>query len=298
MTTSESADDASRKGIASLTTLGRTKKKGSTLGQTSLANPQGIMEKGVNDQQSNFIAVTDASSSIDLKISLRPTTETPSGLVPESSTVNVQSPTTKSSNGVPDEQQLLQFRINACKQIACTEAFRSKHCPPPKAPGYSFAPSQPKDSFSPDKESITTNEILLPSHKSPTEEQLKPTSKPGSLAPADAHDMHKDFSLRSNLIMERIRFELILNDFSAATDVRTKALLVFAKFHNIDPSCKILPYHSDDDLQHQMFASHHNLPTSPDLMTKYVSSPMLHPRTQRLVFHTRFCTVISLLEMK
>jgi hypothetical protein len=234
----------------------------------------------------------------------------------------------QSSSLAFDRKMLLQAQFNARERIARTEAFRSKHTPKPKEPGHYVSSLTSKDSFRPFKDSNTNSENtqsqghtnaqassdkteipkfkslpkkLEPAHslnsnlKDPPEEssdtpkEIKPAPK--TVTPALTNldqDTHKDFSLRPSLIIERIWFELIMTDSSADIDVRTKALLVFAKFINIDLSRKILTYNSEDKLQHQMLESHHDLPQPADLMSKYVSSPMLHPRTKRLVFHTRF----------
>ncbi len=186
MTISESADNDPRKGIAALTTLGRTKKKGSSFGQKISANHVGVVKKGVVEH-SNFIAVSDASKPVDLKISLRPTISNPSASVlgPSNDTTKTRPPTQphkaekhqellaadnlKSSptpfpQDAPDKQMLLQAHINAQERITLTEAFRSKHRPQPNAPGHHLSASQPKDLFRPAKDSVTNSESSLPSH--------------------------------------------------------------------------------------------------------------------------------------
>ncbi len=113
----------------------------------------------------------------------------------------------------------LRDQNNATNSIAGAEAFWS---------GETFkkidstSPKQTPESFNSIPES--TNEKALLSNDAPT----------------------KDFSLRSDLLSERVRFEIILPNNSNAVDVRTKALLVFAKFVNLDPSRKIIPYLSED----------------------------------------------------
>ena len=107
----------------------------------------------------------------------------------------------------------------------------------------------------------------------------------------------KDYSMRANLIMEKIRFEVIL-DSAEEVDIRTKALVIIGKFVNLDPSRKIIAYHDDDEGNFPLLENAHDLPVPIDQMCKYISAPMFHTKAKKVVFHTRFRSVISLLEMK
>jgi hypothetical protein len=106
-----------------------------------------------------------------------------------------------------------------------------------------------------------------------------------------------DFSMRSKMITERIRFEIMLDSIEGV-DVRTKALVLFGKLINADPTRKILPYYDEDEEQFSLLEKPHDLPTDLDKMTKYIVAPMLNTKAKKLQFHTRFRSVTSILEMK
>ena len=107
----------------------------------------------------------------------------------------------------------------------------------------------------------------------------------------------KDYSTQVNLITERIRFEIMLDSVEEA-DIRTKALVIIGKIANLDPSRKIIAYHDDDEDTYPTLENAHDLPASIDEMCKYISAPMFHTKAKKIIFHTRFRSVISLLEMK
>ena len=48
------------------------------------------------------------------------------------------------------------------------------------------------------------------------------------------------------MINERVRFEIIL-DSTTDINVRTKALVIFGKLINLDPSRKVLSYQDEDE---------------------------------------------------
>jgi hypothetical protein len=52
----------------------------------------------------------------------------------------------------------------------------------------------------------------------------------------------QDYSLRSLMVTERIRFEILLESADSDIDFRTKALVILGKLCNIDPSRKLMPY--------------------------------------------------------
>ncbi len=107
-----------------------------------------------------------------------------------------------------------------------------------------------------------------------------------------------DYStMRSSLITECIRFEILLDD-TADVDVCTKALVIFGKLVNVSPFCKIVAYHDEDSNRCPFLDKSHDLPTPIKEMSKYVSAPILNHKARKLHFHARFRSVVSLLEMK
>ncbi len=105
----------------------------------------------------------------------------------------------------------------------------------------------------------------------------------------------KDFSMRSTLITER--FEIILDSVDDV-NLRTKALVIFGKLINVDPSRKMIAYYNNDEPQYPILENTYDLPIPIDQMSKYISAPLLNPKAKKLMFHTRFRSVTSLLEMK
>jgi hypothetical protein len=143
----------------------------------------------------------------------------------------------------------------------------------------------------PESDSAT---ILFPDSSSETIQFPNQSKSTTSVQP---ESRPKDYSMRSNMITERIRFELVLDSIENV-DVRTKALIIFGKLINVDPSRKILSFLEDDERSSPLLEKAHDLPQPIDKMSKYLASPMLNPKTKRLQFHTRFRSVTSLLEMK
>ncbi len=99
------------------------------------------------------------------------------------------------------------------------------------------------------------------------------------------------------MVYERIRFEIILDDIDSV-DIRTKSLVIFGKFVNVDPSCKLLPYYDQDMKQFPPLEKTQNLPQDVTNLSKYLSAPMVNPQGKKLLFHARFRTVMPLQEMK
>ena len=100
------------------------------------------------------------------------------------------------------------------------------------------------------------------------------------------------------MVTERIRFEVILEEKSSDIDVRTKALVIFGKLTNIDPSRKVMPYHDSDISDFPILAKTHDIPVSINEMSQIHFCPIYNPKNNKLQFHSRFRTVTSLLEMK
>ncbi len=107
----------------------------------------------------------------------------------------------------------------------------------------------------------------------------------------------KDYSMRANMITERIKFEVLLDSIEEV-DVWTKALVIIGKLVNVDPSRKMMAYHETDEDQFPILEKSQDLPEPIEHMSKYISAPMLNPKAKKLIFHTRFRSVTSLLEMK
>ena len=297
MTISSSADDDPRKGIAELTSLGKTKKKGDPPRKTGV-DTSGESKKFGATGEAKVIAANDARFPVDLNVSLDPLNDP---IIPvqdpfsayknktllrkksrESAKKKVllalSNKETSQKIALPDkektphdEQMILRDQNNSTNSTLGAEVCQSGDTFKKIAP---TSPKQIPESFNSIPES--TNEKARLSYESPTE----------------------DFSLRSDLLSERVRFEIILPDNSNAVDVRTKALLVFAKFVNLDPSRKIIPYLSEDMQKYPMLDKHHDIPSESEKMSKYVSSPMYNPKGKKLVFYTHFRTTFPLSEMK
>ncbi len=166
---------------------------------------------------------------------------------------------------------------------------RSPYIPPTpeeinrhKKSGYRrSAPSQATDTLKPilEQESIPSSSSLEGTDSQENEETKK-----------------KDYSIRTNMVNERIRFEILLDKSTEEVDIRPKALVILGKLVNLDPSRKIMAYHDTDHTDYPMLNQSFDLPLPIEAMSKYVSAPM--SRSRKLQFHTRFCTVTSLLEMK
>ena len=252
MTTSAVDDDDPRNDIAVLTTLGKTKKTAALFSKSGIKNKEGHQQKSPSGDF-KFIAVNDATETIDLNISLHPTND------PEASHQVFQGTET---NGVEHERP-----VNVLPDSILSPA-------PHNASLYD----------TPKRSQIRKYTTLIPDNSTLKEDENQ-NPKP------------KDYSLRSSMITERIKFEIFLEDIDEV-DIRTKALVIFGKIINIDPSRKILAYHEDDELQYPLLEKHQDLPSRIDDMSKYISAPMLNSKSKKLQFYTRFRSVTSLLEMK
>ncbi len=99
------------------------------------------------------------------------------------------------------------------------------------------------------------------------------------------------------MINERIQFEIEL-DSTDDMDVCTKALVIFEKHLNLDSSRKVISYQEHDEAIFSLLEKTHDLPQDLESMTKYIAAPMMHQKSKKSQFHTRFRSVTSLLEIK
>ena len=173
-------DDDPRKGIAALFTLGKIKKKGSSIGKEKNMKDKNT-EKLSSSKNFNFISVSDATQPVDLNISLQP-------------------------NKAPMELILgPPITTPPTKQVSDQGSKRLQ-------PGGNMAPILEETPL------VDSSQILI-SLVSSGKENPKP----------------KDYSMRGNMITERIKFEILL-DSTEDIDVRTKALVIIGKLVNLDPS--------------------------------------------------------------
>ncbi len=56
----------------------------------------------------------------------------------------------------------------------------------------------------------------------------------------------KDFLMQSNLITERIRFEILLDSIEEV-EIRSKAIVIIGKIANVDPTRKVVAYNEDNE---------------------------------------------------
>ncbi len=105
-------------------------------------------------------------------------------------------------------------------------------------------------------------------------------------------------SLQSHMVTERIPFKVILDKTISEIDVRTKALVIFGKLTNIDPSRIVMPYHDSNLSDFLILATNHYIPASINKMSKYIFALMYNPKNNKLQFHSCFWTVTSNLQMK
>jgi hypothetical protein len=232
MTTLSPDDDNPRKGIAALTSLGKTKKKADHSSMTGST----IKEEATKNEKTGnptVIAINDDRVPVDFNLPPRPTNDFPPSVL-----------------GPP---------------------------PPPMKSTHAFDRT-PKRSQG--------------RHKIPPIPEEKPLTTEEQAAPKP-----KDYLMRSSMITERIRFEILL-DTSEEVDIRTKALVIFGKIINVDPSRKVIAYHDEDEDLFPLLENSHDLPIPLDHMCKYISAPMLNLKAKKVQFHTRFRSVTSLLEMK
>ncbi len=183
MATLSSASAVPVKGIAELTSLGRTKKKGLFFPKTSIGKQAGEQKIGDNEG-AQFIAIHDVRNPVDLNISLRPSPDLPAN----APCPHKLKPHESHTFGKTEKRSQARQTI----PTICEE--------------------EPMDTF------VTSASSHNASHPSKT-----------------TNEVPSDFSLRLNLITESIRFEVFLSKSSPDVDVRTKALLIFAKFANLDP---------------------------------------------------------------
>ncbi len=219
-----------------LTTLGKTKKKAALFSKSGIKNKEEEQQKSPSGDF-KFIAVNDATETINLNISLRPTND------PEASHPVVQG--TETNDSVEYERPVNDF---------------------------------------PDSISGSASHKVLPSD-TPKRSQIRkyiPQIPENSTLKEDEnqHPKKKDYSLQSSMITERIKFEIFLEDIDEV-DVRTKALVIFGKIINIDPSRKILAYHDDDEPQYPILEKSQDLPSRIEDMSKYISAPMLNSKSKK-----------------
>jgi hypothetical protein len=106
-----------------------------------------------------------------------------------------------------------------------------------------------------------------------------------------------DFSMRSTMHSEKVRFEVHL-DPAQTVDLRTQVILIFEKILIGDPSRKIVCYDENDRKTYPPLAKPHHLPVDHVDLLRYIAGPKHNPKTRRLMFHMRFLTVRSIYEMK
>jgi hypothetical protein len=301
MTISSPDAEAFGKGIAALTSLGKTKKKRDH-------SPEGTNENNVlsNKPKSNtstVVAADDARAPSNLGNSLRPSSDHSASHDTSTSFLSfhhlqktlLKKPKKKEKNSV--------FKVvedQGSKDDGDTESPRMLRPPHPSDSGRSpYVPPTLEEinrynHSGPRRSGILTSDALEPileTKPSPPDLFVENREK------SDDVKM-KDYSIRSHMVTERIRFEIFLEHSGEEVDVRTRALVVFGKLVNLDPSRKIMAYHDDDSENYPILQQAHDLPVSIDALSKYISAPMFNPKAKKIQFHTRFCTVTSLLEMK
>ena len=264
MTISESDDDDPRKGIAVLTTLGRTKKKGVKQGQSEKEKNEEKHKQG-DAGFSKILADNEARLPIELSPPLQ-TNAFPDSVLgpPQKTKLRSQKQSEESSKKTHDFDRVPKRSQGRGNIFQGTEFVKASSLMP-----------------IPEKAQETLSNDPVGTNKSTLYQDTKP----------------KDYSMRSKMITERIRFEIVLES-ADNVDVRTKALVIFGKLINVDPSRKILAYNEDDEDSFPLLEKSHDLPLDLDKMSKYLAAPMLHPKAKRLQFHARFRSVTSLLEMK
>ncbi len=135
--------------------------------------------------------------------------------------------------------------------------------------------------------------------------QILPTSTPPGLnrhptiAPAQATPSSQHLE-EDKVSIERLKIEIYLgtDDFDVAT-LHTKALVLFGKIVNEDPSRKLMPYKGTDEKNWKTLLKIHDLPPQTMAsMRKYIADPRINPGTKRLVFYSRFSTIKPLGQLK
>jgi hypothetical protein len=274
MTISSPDDDDPRKGIAAVTSLGRTKKKAGLGGASATGMKEEMHENG-STAESHFIAISDATKPIDLNMTLRPSNVLPTSILE------------------PSISQAGHTLDKAPKRFTSRQLFPTI---PEKTPLAETDAKAPSGSHHTTPKKVGNPAI---SHSDPAVlEQTGKNFLPITSDKVTAEIKGKDYSMRSHMVTERIKFEILLDKSTEDVDVRTKALVIFGKLVNIDPSRKILAYHDTDLDTYPMLQQSHDLPESIEKWSKYISAPLYNPKAKKLQFHTRFSTVTSLLEMK
>ncbi len=83
--------------------------------------------------------------------------------------------------------------------------------------------------------------------------------------------------------MERLQFELSLPS-GKEVDLRTKAMLIIRKLIHVDPSCKVMPYKTEDSVAHPILNNHYEVPMDLEPMKIYIAHPQHNPKTRRSCF--------------
>ena len=236
-------DDDPRKGIAALFTLGKIKKKGSSIGKEKNMKDKNT-EKLSSSKNFNFISVSDATQPVDLNISLQP-------------------------NKAPMELILgPPITTPPTKQVSDQGSKRLQ-------PGGNMAPILEETPL------VDSSQILI-SLVSSGKENPKP----------------KDYSMRGNMITVQIKFKILL-DSTEDIDVRTKALVIIGKLVNVDPSQEKSSLIRKKMKTSTPYLNNHMISPSKRKPWVDTSRPLCWTKKQkRMIFHTWFWSVTSLLEMK
>ncbi len=297
MTISKPDADALGKGIAALTSLGKIKKKRGSSSEGTSENNESI--KIISPKLSTFVPVQDTRSPVNLGVSLRPKSDhlasalSPYSQPKKSNKKSIKNAKASISNAKEEEESQLDCDNEATssnvkkRTPSPLDTVRSPYVPPTLEEINRYNYQGPRRSGS------GLSDGLAPIPETTISPQAHSAS---SELPNDPNI--KDYLRRSHMVTERIRFEILLDNSGEEVDVRTKALVIFGKLVNIDPSRKILAYNDEDSDTHPMLTQSHDIPTSLEAMSKYISAPMYNPKANKLQFHTRFRTVTSLLERK